>query len=86
MENQTIVSAIDETNVRTPHYMEVWNWERYFNAAKSVLEIHEESKGDLTVIRKMDTSPKMIELSKLVCEELLNLAYTTITKITKISN
>lgn len=75
-----------ESVITTTHYMDVWNWERYFNAAKSVLEIREESKGDTTIIYRMDSSDYMKELSRLLCEELLLVARKTVSQINTLSN
>jgi asparagine synthetase A len=64
----------DATATTQPYYMDIWNWERYFNAAKSVLETRQETKDNLTVIYSMETTPTMKELSQKLMEQLLVIA------------
>lgn len=48
-----------------------WEWERYFQSAKGILEERVESKGDITYTYKLNVTPTMVSLSQSICEQLL---------------
>jgi hypothetical protein len=78
MNVEPIPNAVPENTTTSRRPLDSWEWDRFFQAAKSVLEERVESKGDTNVIYQVRTTPNMVDLAQQVCEELLKQSLTSI--------
>jgi hypothetical protein len=66
--------------------LSVWEWQKYFEAASTVLTTRYESKENITFSSSIETNDEVKELSKQILAQLLRLAAKNLEQVTFINS
>lgn len=86
LEESKSVSGPQDPQDTRRHIMGIYDWQRYFESATSVLKIERHIKGDTDIEYRMDATETMVQLSQKMVEELLRMGMKSLEKVEVTAN